>query len=108
MKLIKPITYKEFIRRRACAVPHCRDRGPRARFEHHPTKGARGNINHDRGWPICDGHHYELDSIGRVTFQKKYGMNLNLTVDYFQNRYRLLHPRGPELVQVDPWREPAA
>jgi len=90
---------KEFVRLCSCL---CGNQGPE--FEHHPTRGARGNVDHDHGWPACRACHDTIDRIGLATYQRTMRVDLNELIDALHRVYRALWPEA-ELVHVEPWRE---
>ena len=64
--------HRAFVRRHACVVPGCDGRP--TEFAHVKTRGSGG---HDSsGIALCSQHHKEQHSIGILTFQRRYGLDL--------------------------------
>lgn len=72
-------------------------------FDHRPTRGARGRVNHDRGCPVCRKHHSEAHSIGIETFQRKYRIDMRVEEEAWRARYaRWLERHGFDMAKAVP------
>ena len=71
---VKDPAHLDYIRSLPCTVGTTHGCFGRIVAHHDPTKGAGG---HDRAVvPLCWLHHSEIHTIGRKSFDKKYGVNL--------------------------------
>lgn len=62
----------EYIRWLGCAVPDCRKTPCE---NHHVTSRAAGGSYKDV-IPLCEAHHSEIHAVGKITFAKRYGLDL--------------------------------
>lgn len=76
------LTFIDFVRGQRCAVCNTSPVDP----DHHPTRGAGGTD--DRVWPLCRIHHTERHMIGIKTFERKYGVQVDLVIDELWVQYK--------------------
>lgn len=87
-----------------CCVPGCSlHSGP----PHHvKTRGAGGTKRNQV--PICWEHHMEIHSLGKTSFERKYGLNLTELAVHYCGLYEYNHPRLAGRPEPDAGAAPAS
>ena len=79
----------QWVRRLACVVPGCETRPAE---NHHTRAGGMGmKAHYSTIVPLCHHHHQQLHTIGVLTFERRYGLDLAQEAAAVQTRWEEKH-----------------